>query len=105
MGYGEYIGGGSVDWRVVHGNGGGATPTPHGGRGRDLDPPTGDGGRFLVYVNGVEVANVDCDTGRIVVLWGSHVPGSSLGQPENPAPSVANIEQAGARRALVDSAV
>jgi hypothetical protein len=70
MGYGEYIGGGSVKWRVSHdvktspseGSG-----TPKGGKGRDEG---GAKSRMVVVVNGKEVANVDCDTARVVVLWG-----------------------------------
>jgi hypothetical protein len=64
MGYGEFGGGGSVHWRVVHGNGAGKG-------GRDGNPP--EGGTIAVYINGVKVGEVDTDTSHIVVVWGSHL--------------------------------
>ena len=71
MGYGEFGGNGSVIWQVNHGDG------EHGGgnsgrcTGKDREPRRGTQGRFRVYVNGVEMANVDLDTSRILIVWGN----------------------------------
>jgi hypothetical protein len=61
MGYGEFGGGGSVHWRVRHGDG-----SP-GKAGRDGKP--NKSGSFQVWVNGVLVATTDVEYGRVVVVW------------------------------------
>ena len=67
MGYGEFGGGGSVGWQVIHGSGNLID------KAKDPDPALGSGGRFVVFVNGVKVADVGVDEGHIVILWGRHV--------------------------------
>ena len=84
MGYGEFGGGGSVDWRVVHGNGRNGFGHIGGGHGHDNDPPKNSGGRFVVVVNGVVIADTWVDDGRILVLWGSHI--------EGPTPDKRNVK-------------
>lgn len=72
MGYGEFGGGGSVDWRVVHENGAGKG-------GKDNDPAKG--GTMAVFVNGLKLAEVDADTSRIVVVWGRHIDAGADAEP------------------------
>jgi hypothetical protein len=57
MGYGEFGGGGSVLWRVTHGQGGG---------GQGHDPK---GRRFGVWINGQRVGGGDTNSTYIVVGW------------------------------------
>jgi hypothetical protein len=69
MGYGEFGGGGSVNWLVKHGG----SHNPH----TDMGTPKRAGGndssqgngKFTVYVNGVKLAEVDIATSRILVVW------------------------------------
>ncbi len=64
MGYGEFGGGGSVDWRVVHGD--------HGQKGKDKDPqPPKGSGTFRVYINGstTPIATTPVDGGSVRVVW------------------------------------
>jgi hypothetical protein len=72
MGYGEFGGNGSVIWRIEHGDGEHGHGHNGGGQGKDKEPKKGTGGRFLVVVNGVTVADVDVDTSRILLIWGRH---------------------------------
>ena len=69
MGHGEFGGGGSVEWEVKHGNGDNGSGGPNGGKGKDKNPAKGSGGQFTVYVNGVQVAMVAVDTGKILITW------------------------------------
>ena len=48
MGYGEFVGGGSVAWEISHTKGDHGNGGKHGGKGRDQDP--GPGGVFTVWV-------------------------------------------------------
>ena len=74
MGYGEFDGGGSVEWEVDNGDPDFASAKPNGkgANGKDKKPKKGDGGRMAVWVNGVKLADVDCDTCRVVVAWGDN---------------------------------
>ncbi len=78
MGYGEFGGGGSVDWEIVHGNGNNGSGHKHGGKGKDDDPPKGSKGVFTIEVyGGGPVQNLgpyDLDTSRIVLRWGPRMP-------------------------------
>ena len=70
MGQGEFGGGGSVIWEVVHGNGDSGTGNKNGGKGKDKNPAKGTGGIFTVYVNGAQVATTPVDGGDILITWG-----------------------------------
>jgi hypothetical protein len=79
MGYGEFGGGGSVNWTVAQGGSPGhnaqvdpGNPKRAGGN----DDGVAANARFTVYVNGVQVADADIATSRIVVVW--------PGQPQPP---------------------
>jgi hypothetical protein len=72
MGYGEFGGNGSVIWRVIHGDGHDGHGDGTGGWGHDKKPTRAQNGRFKVIVNGVQLANVDVNTSRIVILWDGH---------------------------------
>jgi hypothetical protein len=62
MGYGEFGGTGSVDWRVRHSNG-----RRHNDRDEDTATIIG------VFINGVKIAEVDAKTSRVLVVWGFHL--------------------------------
>ena len=74
MGYGEFGGGGSVEWRVVHSSGNNGKGDKHGGNGKDDDPPKSGKGIFMLQVNGPGAGNTygpfDVDTTRILITWG-----------------------------------
>lgn len=62
MGYGEFGGGGSVDWRVVHGN--------KDQKGKDRDPlPAKGSGKFRIYMNDRFLDETDVDGGTVRVVW------------------------------------
>ena len=63
MGYGEYGGGGSVEWRIVHGD------KKQKGKDKDPQPVKGTGGQFKVYVDGLLVGSAAVDTGTVLVVW------------------------------------
>ena len=67
MGYGEFVGGGSVDWTIKHGKGKSGTANDKGGKGHDDDPPKG--GKFFVWVDAVKVPASQPD-GNVLVAWG-----------------------------------
>ena len=69
MGYGEFGGGGSVHWEVVHGDGDSATGGKHGGKGKDRHPRKGAGGVFTVKLNGITQFTAPLDDNKILVLW------------------------------------
>ena len=75
MGYGEYGGGGSVHWKVVHGGDGGVDS------GRDpLPKRESDGrfnGQFIVVIKGRDPIAVDItgDHDQIQIYWPPHQPG------------------------------
>lgn len=79
MGYGEFGGGGSVRWRVVHGD------KAQKGRDRDPLPNHGAGGVFRVYIDGssTPVAVTSVDTGQVRVVW----------DPDTKATSDADLEE------------
>src|SRR5262245_59936881 len=85
MGYGEYGGGGSVNWKVHQGGSHNAQLEPGGNPkkagGNDDGPGPND--TFTVYVNGVILAVADIATSRISVVW------EGGPQPGNPARNVA----------------
>lgn len=76
MGYGEYGGGGSVHWKVVHGGNGGVAA------GRDPLPkrePNGQiNGQFVVVINGTALPPIPIngDHDQIQIYWTPHQPGS-----------------------------
>jgi hypothetical protein len=70
MGYGEFLGGGSVDWNITHGKGKHGAADYAGGKGHDEDPPKG--ARFFVYVDGVPVKTSKPD-GTVLVAWGGEI--------------------------------
>ena len=72
MGYGEFGGGGSVNWKVHQGGTHNAqlepgTSNPKKAGGNDDSPDDDD--KFTVYVNGVKLAEADIATSRILVVW------------------------------------
>jgi len=69
VGYGEFGGGGSVDWEVVHGDGDNASGGKHGGKGKDKHPKKGSGGVFTVKLNGITQFSAPLDSSKILVLW------------------------------------
>jgi hypothetical protein len=69
MGYGEFLGGGSVDWSITHGKGKTGSGNDQGGKGHDDDPPKG--GRFFVYIDGALVKPPSSKPdGKVLVAWG-----------------------------------
>ena len=94
MGYGEYSGGGSVEWRTEHGNHHHSHASSHGASGKDNDPPKGSNGRFHVIVNGVQVANIDLDTGHVVIVWGRHIDEVRPDKRNVPMPPIDEYPQA-----------
>ena len=70
MGYGEFLGGGSVDWNISHGKGRTGSADHHGGKGHDEDPPKG--AQFFVFVDGVAVKPSKAD-GNVLVAWGGDI--------------------------------
>ena len=71
MGYGEFGGGGSVNWLVKHGgnrNPQTDTGTPNTKRAGGNDNSVGNG-KFTVYVNGVKLIEADIATSRVLVVW------------------------------------
>ena len=78
MGYGEYSGGGSVEWVVKHSNGHHGTANEHGGFGRDRAPLV-PGGRFQLIVRNNRTGQVllsksyDVDDTSIEVRWDRHL--------------------------------
>jgi hypothetical protein len=71
MGYGEFLGGGSVDWNITHGKGKTGSGNDKGGKGHDDDPPKG--GRFFVYIDGVLVKPTSKPDGKVLVAWGASI--------------------------------
>ena len=69
MGQGEFGGGGSVEWEVRNGNGHSGGGNKHVCKGKDNDPAPGSGGKFTVFVNGVQLAQVPVDGGKVVITW------------------------------------
>jgi hypothetical protein len=67
-GYGEFSGGGSVSWKVKHGDGEDGRGNKDGGSGKDKDPKKGPG-VFRVLVNGAVVSTTPCDGTTIRVEW------------------------------------
>ena len=63
MGYGEFGGGGSVDWIVVH------SDKKQKGKDKDPDPPKGSGGKFYVLVDHSIVLTLDTDGHDVMVVW------------------------------------
>jgi len=89
MGYGEFGGGGSVNWTVAQGGNNSAKIDPTNPKRAGGNDSAGNG-RFTVYVNGVIVADADIATSRILVVWqGGPQPG---GADQNvPMPTDGNI--------------
>jgi hypothetical protein len=74
MGYGEYGGGGSLYWKVIHGGDGGV----HSGRDplpkRESDGKYG--GKFIVVINGEARAyDITGERDQIQIYWPPHKPG------------------------------
>jgi hypothetical protein len=69
MGSGEFDGGGSVHWKIVHGDGEHGKAHQHGGNGKDKHPEKGAGGEFTVKLNGKTQFTAPVDSSRIEVLW------------------------------------
>jgi hypothetical protein len=91
MGSIEVGGNGSVIWDIDHGDGDYVYKKGNkdGGRGKDKEPKKGTGGKFTVIVNGVQLAQVDLDTSKIVILWGN----STVESVENAGVNVPMIEK------------
>lgn len=77
MGYGEYGGGGSVHWTIIHGGDGGT------GNGRDPEPKRDSTGKFeeaqkfIVVINGVRTDHpINGDHNQIQIYWPPHEPGA-----------------------------
>ena len=62
MGYGELQGGGSVRWRIQHGD------KVEKGKGVDPDP-SDDNGTFTVVVDGQVLRKVPIKNHKVVVIW------------------------------------
>ena len=73
MGYGEFGGNGSVIWNIQHEDGDYVHKhgVKDGGHGKDKEPKKGTGGKFTIVVNGIQLASVDMDTSRVLVMWGN----------------------------------
>jgi hypothetical protein len=87
MGYGEFGGGGSVNWTVAQGGAHNAQIDPGNPKragGNDDSAAAND--KFTVYVNGVKLAEADVATGRILVVWPR---GPQPGNPEQNLPMAA----------------
>jgi hypothetical protein len=69
MGDGEFVGGGSVRWRVRNSISFLSLCSPKGARGKDLDPKDDDG-MFRVIVNGKVVAQAPVHRTKVQVQWG-----------------------------------
>lgn len=74
MGYGEFLGGGSVKWGITHSNGDHGSGGPHGGDGRDKDPANNSGAVFTIWAfkkNGVAtyLGAYPTDDYKIKVEW------------------------------------
>jgi hypothetical protein len=62
MGYGEVQGGGSVIWRIQHGD--------KAEKGKGIDPdPHDESGTFTVVVDGEVVSKVPIRKSKIFVIW------------------------------------
>jgi hypothetical protein len=76
MGYGEYGGGGSVHWKVVHGGNGGVSA------GRDplpkKDPDGVIRGDFIIVIKGESPITrpITGEHDQIQIFWTPHQPGS-----------------------------
>jgi len=73
MGYGEYGGGGSLYWKVIHGGDGGVHS------GRDPEPKRESNGyykgQFIVVINGKPTAyDITGDPDQIQIYWPPHKP-------------------------------
>ena len=62
MGYGEFVGGGSVNWRIGHAD----KKEKHG---EDAVPKKGGAGRFRILVDGKEIGSPPVDGTTIRVEW------------------------------------
>ena len=69
MGSGEFDGGGSVHWKIVHSNGEHGKAHQKGGNGKDKHPERGAGGEFTVKLNGETQFTAPVDSSRIEVSW------------------------------------
>ena len=68
MGDGEFVGGGSVTWKVVNSDGESGGGDKNQVQGKDRDPK-GPGGMFRVTVNGEVAVLVPVDGTTIKVNW------------------------------------
>lgn|SRR5262245_38845108 len=68
MGDSEFIGGGSVRWRVTHSNGHSGNGNPRGGAGRDKDP-TDPNAQFTINITGLSQITVPVDGTTIEIHW------------------------------------
>jgi len=78
MGYGEFVGGGSVKWEITHTNGDNGNGGPHGGNGRDKDPVKNSGAVFTIVATNQKTGQGDnygpflVDDYKIKVEWAPH---------------------------------
>ena len=72
MGFVEVGGNGSVIWNIEHDDGDRVDKkgAKDGAHGKDKEPKKGAGGTFTIMVNGIQLATVDLDTSRILIIWG-----------------------------------
>jgi hypothetical protein len=68
MGDGQFIGGGSVEWRVTHSNGHTGGGGKGGGNGKDNDPSDGEG-NFVITVTGHPAITAPVKGTTITVVW------------------------------------
>jgi len=68
MGDSEFVGGGSVRWRVTHSNGHSGSGNPRGGAGRDKDP-TDPNAQFTINITGLSQITVPVDGTTIEIHW------------------------------------
>ena len=78
MGYGEFGGGGSVNWTVAQAGSHNAQVDPGNPKRAGGNDDSVGNGKFTVYVNGVKLVDADIATSRILVVWpGPPQPGNS----------------------------
>ena len=65
MGSGEFDGGSSVNWEVIHSDGESGS---HGGKGKDKDPKTNKG-MFTVTITGKPTVVVPVKGTKIRIVW------------------------------------
>ena len=69
MGSGEFDGGSSVKWEVIHSDGESGSGHPGGGKGKDKDPKT-DASKFVITITGLSTPiMVPVKGTKIRIVW------------------------------------